>query len=148
MKKRIFLFSLLFLFISGCGLWKPQTQYPAIEAGLRLTQWQMNLQQEYNEIKPYVTKEQQEYMEEEIAPLLDEAKYQIWVYNEAILENERPIYTEAEIRKLLREISFKMLSPKEEGASNDYRPEFDSAGCYSYWKHFAGNSATASFFGR
>lgn len=148
MRKRLLILPLLLIIFSGCGMWKPETSYPAIEAGLRMTQWQMSLQSEYNEVKPYVTPEQQKYMEEVIAPLLDKAKYQIWVYNEAVLNDERPLYTETQIRQLLREISFKMLSPKEEEASNDYRPESDSASRHSYWEHFAGNSATARFFGR
>ena len=114
-QKRLIGILVLVLLFTGCSLWKPQTEYPAIEAGLRMTQWQMDLQREYNEIYPFLTPDQQQYMKEEIAPLIDNAKYMIGAYNAAVLNDERPIYTETEIRMLLREVSFKLLSSKEKG---------------------------------
>lgn len=74
-----------------------------------MSQWQMQLQREYSEIMPFLSEEQQEYMNAEVAPLLDKAKWQIWAYNAAILDGEKPEYTEQEIRLLLRKASQKML---------------------------------------
>jgi len=119
MKRNFLIVFVLAFVLAGCSLWKPQTEYTALESGIRMTEWQMELQREYYETKPYLTQEQQQYMEEEVAPLLDRAKHMIGAYNMAVLEDERPIYTETEIRRLLSTISYRLLKPEEKEIEND-----------------------------
>jgi len=86
-----------------------QTPHPAIETGIYLTQLQMDLQAQYIELYPFLSESEQEFMRDEIAPMINNMKYRVNLYNEAVLVGERPQYTEAEIRMLARQISFKLL---------------------------------------
>ena len=107
MRRHLLLIAVLFL--ASCSWWQPQTEHPTIEAGIQMAQAQMALQAEYLELYEFVGPEQREWLNDNVAPLIDEAKYMIGLYNDAILADKPPGVTEAEIRLLLRRIAAKML---------------------------------------
>lgn len=119
MKRKLLIFPLLVLFLASCSYFQPDPDdYDPVRVGIRLSLWQMELQKAYTETKPHLTEEQQEYMEEVVAPLLDEAKYMIAFYNMAVLEDEPPIYREFEIRSKLNQAASKMIKPGGEVDKN------------------------------
>ena len=97
------------LLLAGCSWWQPQTEYPSIEAGIQMAQTQMALQAEYVELYEFVGPDQREWLNNNVAPLIDEAKRMIGLYNDAVLADQPPGVTEAEIRLLLRQIAAKLL---------------------------------------
>ena len=98
----------LALMLMGCPQQPYQTPYPVIETGIYLTQLQMDLQQHYLELYQFVSAEEQAFMEKKIAPLINNMKHRVHLYNQAVLMDQPPEYTEAEIRLLARQIIFKI----------------------------------------
>jgi len=94
--------------LCACMPKEPQTDYPRIETGIYLTWLQMDLQQQYLELYQFVSAEEQAFMEKEIAPLINNMKHRVHLYNQAVLMDQPPEYTEAEIRLLARQIIFKI----------------------------------------
>ena len=101
---------LALMLLSGCVMMQPyQTDYPAIETGIYLTQIQMDLQKQYVEMYEFVSEEDQAKMEREIAPMLNNLKHRIHAYNVAIDEGTLPPHSEDELRMLARRISMKIF---------------------------------------
>lgn len=90
-----------------------QTDYPALESGIGLTQFQIDLQQEYDELYEFVNSEQQEYLKNEVKPILQRSQNMISAYNEAVLNGSLPPHSEREIRRLLRRVSQKLLETEK-----------------------------------
>lgn len=95
-------------FLTAC-IHEPQSEYPRLETGIGLTQTQIDLQNEYDELYQFVDSETQQYMENSVKPLLERSRNAIHVYNQAVLADRLPQYTEREIRMMFREISYKLL---------------------------------------
>ncbi len=90
-----------------------QTSYPTLETGIYLTELQMSLQQQYNEMYPFVTEAEQAQMRKEIAPLINNMKYRVHLYNQAVQAGRVPPHTEEELVRLARQISLKFLEVKQ-----------------------------------
>jgi len=112
MRKRIVVLIVLAMVLSSCAAfqeyWGAQPYYPHLEAGIRMTEWQMDLQDRYLRAKEEATEEELVFLEEEVAPNIDKAKYKLSLYNEAVLADERPIYKEHEIRAVLLEAEIEL----------------------------------------
>jgi len=109
MKKLYYLPVMLMLFmLMGCPPQGFQTEHPMIETGIYLSRLQMDLQQQYLELHQFVSAEEQAFMEKEIAPLINNMKHRVHLYNQAVLMDQAPEYTETEIRLLARQIAFKL----------------------------------------
>ena len=100
---------LLALLISGCATMQPQTEYPWLEAGIDLTQMQIMLQKEFDELKMFVDDETRATLDREIRPLLLESQGIIYRYNQAVLMDLPTAFTEQEIKLMLRRIGQKMM---------------------------------------
>jgi len=108
MRRKLWILPVLLLLASCTWMQPPQPDHQPIEAGIRLTIWQMDLQEQYNDMLKGATEEQAEQLRENVAPLLDEAKYELALYNDAVLVGERPLYKEHEIRDKLRDAEREM----------------------------------------
>ena len=107
MRRKLLILPILLL-IASCTWIQPPINQDPVEAGIRMTIWQMELQAEYNARMAAATDEQAERLRTRVAPLLDRAKYELSHYNDAVLTGQRPIYHEYEIREKLREAEQEM----------------------------------------
>ncbi len=112
MRVKMFSTIMLAMFLGAC-MPQYQTSYPTLETGIYLTELQMNLQQQYNEMYPFVTESEQAQMQREIAPLINNMKYRVHLYNQAVQAGRVPPHTEEELVRLAREISFRFLEVKQ-----------------------------------
>ena len=92
------------ILIAGCAAMQPTTQHPDIEAGIRMTEAHMSIQQEYTELWQVADEDQRAWMDENIAPLIDQSRRMIVAYNEAVLADEPSPYAEHEIRWMFGDI--------------------------------------------
>ena len=107
--RKLYYLPLMLILLSGCSMMQPyKTEHPMTETGIYLSRLQMDLQQQYLEIYQFVSAEEQAFMEKEIAPLINNMKYRVHLYNQAVSMDQAPEHTEAEIRMLARQIAFKL----------------------------------------
>jgi len=106
LRLKIGLLAILF-FMASCAWMQPAIDDP-VSDGVRLTEWQVTLYNQYMALYEAADEETRERLREEVAPVIDETKYMIIRYNNAVLEGERPIYRAEYIRGRLRDAEEKL----------------------------------------